>query len=92
MQVYIIENFYYSAPQWCYGRIGLPRNNGFTGYPPPRPKPRPGFPDGYTAYFGCTDEDRTLVGPTNSTCKNGTWSHMPGSCESEEYNILFKCC
>ena len=71
--------------QWCTDNVGLPRNNGFTSYPAPRPLFDPGFPDGYTVYFGCSGESRSPFGPTNSTCQNGTWSHMPPSCESKDH-------
>ena len=62
----------------CTGSLGL--LYGSTTYPAPRPSFAHGTPDGYTIYFSC-EEGRHLVGPTNSTCLDGTWSHQPGTCE-----------
>ena len=77
-----------SAIQRCHGGSGLPQNRGTTRCPSPHP---PFYfttiPHGYTVYLGC-EFGRTLVGPTSSTCQNGTWDNRPGSCESEEMSLL----
>ena len=62
--------------------VGLPRNGGSTAHPSPRNFVN-GIPDGYTVYFGCFGS-KTIVGPTRSTCQDGTWSQRPPACESEE--------
>ena len=66
---------------------GLPSNGGVTNFPPPR-NFADGIPDGYTAFFGCGGSGKTLVGPSSSTCQDGTWSQRPGSCQSEKDSLL----
>ena len=73
-----------SVTQRCTTSPGLPQNGGVTDYPPPRDfiSGAIAIPDGYTVYFRCQGGN-ILVGPTNSTCQNGIWSHRPPRCESE---------
>ena len=59
---------------------GVPAGyGGATTHPNPVQYSNGGLADGYTVIFGCL-YGRHYVGPTQSTCEDGTWSHRPGSC------------
>ena len=63
---------------------------GGTRYPIPHNYTNGAPADGYTVIFQCFG-GKILIGPTSSTCQDGTWSHLPQSCESKESSLLLKC-